>query len=101
MTLTDQLAEIRTLIAEMKRLDYLRSQDLLTHWLDQQWLPSVSRALLWLARAGDSWLGRSNMKYITIRMDMRSGHFVLVDNQNHRADMELVSMLEEQLRRFA
>lgn len=57
-------------------------------------LPGLMQLISAAASKGTKWLNRIDCKYIDIRIDMRSGHFIMRNNQGVEASKDIFSMLD-------
>jgi hypothetical protein len=58
-----------------------------TNWVHARELGRVMKTLYDSAtQRHTDWLGNMATKYLTVRMDMRFGHFIILDNQDNRVD---------------
>jgi hypothetical protein len=58
-----------------------------TNWVNPSELARVMKALYESStQRHTDWLGHMNTKYLTVRMDMRTGHFIILNNAGERVD---------------
>jgi hypothetical protein len=57
-------------------------------------LPGLMQLISAAASEGTRWLQHIECKYIDVRIDMRSGHFILRNNQGVEASKEIFALLD-------
>ena len=80
------------------------SDDKFSHWNAHETFMPVMRWFHTLSRRGTAWLGHNACKYMTVRIDMRTGHFVVCNGgvgvESKRAESTLILMIEEEVKRL-
>jgi hypothetical protein len=63
-------------------------------WFPARLLPAATSLVRRLGAKATAWLGQTSMKYMHIRVDLRSGDFCFTDNEGHDAGEQLFKMID-------